>query len=190
MNDQLKISSGATSSLYASPPFFGKCPSQGTRIVHALSINNPLFLYLFDYMVGAAVWAPSTRLGKVDRGWLVPKKTGYCRSPPWSWASPERLVPKKQRPGGVGQVQSDLFQRNNDPVELGKSRVTCSKETTTDIVKVRKPSFGTEQSPNLVGSRRTQTVTPILTLLGPNLRPRNPFFKYPVLAYPGCLSSW
>jgi hypothetical protein len=24
-----------------------------------------------------------------------------------------------------------LFQRNNDPVELGKSRVTCSKETTT-----------------------------------------------------------
>ena len=114
MNDQLKISSGATSSLYASPPFFGKCPSQGTRIVHALSINNPLFLYLFDYLVGAAVWAPSTRLGKVDRGWLVPKKTGYCRSPPWSWASPERLVPKKQRPGVVGQVQSDLFQRNND----------------------------------------------------------------------------
>ena len=131
MNDQLKISSGATSSLYASPPFFGKCPSQGTRIVYALSINNPLFLYLFDYLVGAAVWAPSTRLGKVDRGWLVPKKTGYCRSPPWSWASSERLVPKKQRPGGVGQVQSDLFQRNNDPVELGKSRVTCSKETTT-----------------------------------------------------------
>ena len=75
-------------------------------------------------------------------------------------------------------------------MELGKFRVTCSKETTTDIVKVRKPWFGTEQSPNLVGSRRTQTVTPILTLLSPNPRPRNPFFKYPVLAYSGCLSFW
>ena len=93
MNDQLKISSGAT----------------------LASMRVLLYFYLlFDYLIGAAVWAPSTRLGKVDRGWLVPKKTGYCRSPPWSWASSERLVPKKQRPGGVGQVQSDLFQRNND----------------------------------------------------------------------------